>query len=249
MERPSPEPGRDSSSRSPRCTAAARAAGSRPGPSSSMRTKKNGRPPAPRWASRSADTCDLSARPLAGVVEQIADEVGEVLRLAAKAQAVEVADRKFEPAFVVDLVKSARQRFDDRLQLRRGAGGRRARRRASAVEVEADLAGHHARLLVHFFGKRRTAGFRLVDQHAERRFQRMREVADLGAGAFDDFTVGVEQQVDLGGERRDVLGKLAHDPYRFAAADRRQPLAQRAQRPQSEPHRQRRRADQRHRRG
>ena len=53
----------------------------------------------------------------------------------------------------------------------------------------------------------------------------MREIADLGAGALDDFAIGVEQQIDLGGERRDVLREFAADALGLAAADRRQALA------------------------
>ena len=75
----------------------------------------------------------------------------------------------------------------------------------------------------------------------------MGEIADLRAGALDDVAIGVEQQIDLAGQRRDVLGKIAADALGLAAADRGDALAQHAQRPQPEAHRQRGRAEQRHR--
>ncbi len=80
-----------------------------------------------------------------------------------------------------------------------------ARRRARAIEIEAHLPAHHVCLLAHLFGERRTAGVGFVDDDAERRLQRMGEIADLRARALDDLAIGVEQQIDLGGERRDVL--------------------------------------------
>ena len=60
----------------------------------------------------------------------------------------------------------------------------------------------------------------------------MREIADLGARALDDLAVGVEQQVELRGERGDVLGnspamrsasprRIAVDPRRSARSGRR----------------------------
>ena len=75
----------------------------------------------------------------------------------------------------------------------------------------------------------------------------MGEIADLGARALDHGAIGLEQQIDLGGERRDVLREVAADALGLAAADRRQALLQHAQRPEAETHRQRGRAEQRHR--
>ena len=60
-----------------------------------------------------------------------------------------------------------------------------------------------------FSASRGLPDFGFVDDHAERRLQRMGEIADLGARALDDLAIGVEQQIDLGGERRDVLRKFA----------------------------------------
>ena len=73
----------------------------------------------------------------------------------------------------------------------------------------------------------------------------MREVADLGPGALDDLAIGVQQQIDLGGERSDVLRKLPADALGLAATDRRDAFLQDPQRPQPEPDRERRRPEQR----
>ena len=49
----------------------------------------------------------------------------------------------------------------------------------------------------------------------------MGEIADLGARALDDLAVGVDQLIDLGRQRGDVLRKFAGDMFGLAAADRR----------------------------
>ena len=188
------------------------------------------------------------ARPLAGVVEQVADQVGEVLRFAAKAQAVGRSTRR-RARVRVDLVEGARRALDDRLHLRRGAGRSGARRRAGAVEVEADLAAHHAGLLAHFFGERRAARIRLVDRTLSGVFSACARLPTWVRARSTTSRLASSSRLTSAASGATSCGKLARDPHRFAAADRRQPLAQRAQRPQSEPHRQRGRADQRHREG
>ena len=75
---------------------------------------------------------------------------------------------------------------------------------------------------------------RLVDDDAERRLQRVREVADLGAGALDDLLVGFEQGVELLLQRLDLGGQLAVEPGGLARADRRQALLHLVQRKQAE---------------
>ncbi len=65
------------------------------------------------------------------------------------------------------------------------------------------------------------AGCRLVDHDRERRFERMREIADMGARALDDFAVGVDQRVGLARQRRDLDREFAFSrsarPERMAA--------------------------------
>src|ERR1700678_4316147 len=63
---------------------------------------------------------DASARPFARIVEQVADEVREILRLAAKAKAVRSGNRKIETAVAIDLLERPDQFVDDRANL----GGR-----------------------------------------------------------------------------------------------------------------------------
>ena len=80
---------------------------------------------------------------------------------------------------------------------------------------------------------------RLVDEHTERRLQRMGEIADLCAGTFENFAVGGDQQVELAGERRQILGEMPFDALALAPADGRDLFAQIAQGAQAKAHLQR----------
>ena len=81
---------------------------------------------------------------------------------------------------------------------------------------------------------------RLVDDDGERRLQRMREIADMGARPLDDLAIGVDQRVDLARQRRDLDGKFALQALGAAGADRRQALRNPRERSQAEAHLQRR---------
>ena len=88
IERPRPEPGFDSSSRWPRLDgrgAVARRA--RPGPSSSMVTRKNGRAVAASLERGTDPDRDLAPRPFPGIVDEVADHLLEILTLAEEADA------------------------------------------------------------------------------------------------------------------------------------------------------------------
>ena len=74
----------------------------------------------------------------------------------------------------------------------------------------------------------------------------MGEIAHLRAGALQDLPVGVEQEVQLACERRDVARIFAGDPLRLAAADGAQCAAQIGERAQAETDLQQRREAQRH---
>ena len=63
----------------------------------------------------------------------------------------------------------------------------------------------------------------------------MREVADLRSGPVENFPVGVEQQVEVGGERRDVPRIFAHHPVGLPSPDRAKRAAQIGERPEAEP--------------
>jgi hypothetical protein len=62
----------------------------------------------------------------------------------------------------------------------------------------------------------------------------MGEIAHLRPGAFQDLAVGIEEKVQLAGERGDVPGILARDPLRLAPPDRPERAAEIGERPQAE---------------
>ena len=67
----------------------------------------------------------------------------------------------------------------------------------------------------------------------------MGEIADLGARALDDLAVGVDQLIDFGRQRSDVLRKFACDMFGLAAADGGHAFPQDPQRAQAESNRKR----------
>ncbi len=82
------------------------------------------------------------------------------------------------------------------------------------------LISHDRDLLAHFFGGGIVAAGRFIEQNRKRRFQRVREIADMRARAIDDFAVRIQQRVDFARERRDFVGKfpssLSARPERIA---------------------------------
>ena len=163
-------------------------------------------------------------RPFAGVVEQIADHFLEVLALAEKAQTRIGAAGKDHALVAVDFAEGAQQGLDRRRNLRRGAERAAARRRPRPVEIKGDLVAHDLRLLLNFLGERPRRGVGLVDDDAERRLQRMGEIADLRARAFENVAIGADQQIELFGERRDFarVGAMmrSRSPRRIDASSR-----------------------------
>ena len=84
-----------------------------------------------------------------------------------------------------------------------------ARREPRALEMPRHLVAHDVGLLAHLRGKRIVAArHRFIDHHRKRRLQRMREIADMGARALDDFAVGVDQRIGLARERRDLVREI-----------------------------------------
>ena len=69
----------------------------------------------------------------------------------------------------------------------------------------------------------------------------MREIADMGARPVDDLAVGLDQRIELLLERPDLVGQLAIEPLRVARADRREVVADGAERREPEPHLEQRR--------
>ena len=89
-----------------------------------------------------------------------------------------------------------------------------------ALQMMGDLIAHHIGLLQNLHREGIGAMRRgLVDDHRKRRLDGVGEVSDMGAGAFDDFLVGVDQRVRLTRERRDLDGKLALEPFGTARTD------------------------------
>ena len=201
--RPRPEPGTRSSSRRPRCMTSLRRSGGRPGPSSSTTTIR-------RSSTASAAATDAPARPFAGVVEQVAEHLLEVLAGAAEGELGRAGDLDRELAGGIDARRACAagrpapaqprcaRRSPRRSPWRARAtdGGRPAgasARSGAAVSVASAAVA--------------TAG--LVGQHRDRRLQAVRQIADMGARPLDHRLVVVEQRVELVGERPDLLGIVA----------------------------------------
>ena len=64
----------------------------------------------------------------------------------------------------------------------------------------------------------------------------MREIADMGARALDDFLVGVDQRIGLARERRDLVGELPGQPLGAAGADGGEAVGDALERGEAEAH-------------
>ena len=64
----------------------------------------------------------------------------------------------------------------------------------------------------------------------------MREIADMGAGALDDFAVGIEQRIGLARQRCDLDREIAFEPLGLPGADRGELLGDALERSQAELH-------------
>jgi hypothetical protein len=99
---------------------------------------------------------------------------------------------------------------------------RRSASIAGATSVTVAMMVRRAAIrLLENFCRERIGGVRgsLVDDDRQRRLDGVREIADMGPGALDDFAVGVEQRVGLARQRRDFDGKFALQPFGAAGAD------------------------------
>ena len=98
-----------------------------------------------------------------------------------------------------------------------------------------DLVAHDVGLFLHLLRQRIVgARRRLVHDDRERRLQRMREIADMGAGALDDFAIGIEQRIGFARQRRDLDREIAFQTLGIAGADRRKLFGDTLERQQSE---------------
>ena len=64
----------------------------------------------------------------------------------------------------------------------------------------------------------------------------MREIADMGARALDNFLVGVDQRIGLARKRRDLFGKLPGQPLGGAGADGGETVGDALERRETKPH-------------
>ena len=101
-------------------------------------------------------------------------------------------DVEGQALLAVQLLEGADEPLDDWLHLRRRAKGPGAGGGARAVEIERHLPAHDLGLFAHLLRQARALRIGFVHQHAERRLERMGEIADLGARALDDLAVGVD---------------------------------------------------------
>ena len=91
----------------------------------------------------------------ARVVEQVADQIGQILRFAPEPEAGLQRDVEGQDLIAVQLLESADEPLDDRLHLRRRAEGSGPGGGARAVEIERDLPAHDLGLFTHLFGQGR----------------------------------------------------------------------------------------------
>src|SRR5262249_32727913 len=104
-------------------------------------------------------------RPLAGIVDKIADHFLEVLLLAAKAGALGRVDVDGDTAMVVNLFHRACQRRHHWVHIGDGADRRDARGEPRALEMARDLVAHDFGLLAHLQGERIIAMTRGLVHH------------------------------------------------------------------------------------
>ena len=77
---------------------------------------------------------------------------------------------------------------------------------------------------------------RIVGQDGQRRLQSVGQIRGVRPGPLDRRILRVQQAVDLGGKRLNLVGKVCPEPRRGAGADRCEPAADRIERPQADPH-------------
>ncbi len=169
-------------------------------------------------------------RPLAGVVEQVAQHLVEVLALAANDVLRRDIEANREPALGVQALERAHQPFG-RSRDRAADGGVGARAGGARLgQVVLDLAPHPLDLL---FDRRRELGLPrlprplgLLREDGERRLEAVREIPRLRARSRHALLALGEQRVQVLDERLDLRRILAFDPGLPAVAQCRHPRAQ-----------------------
>ena len=153
---------------------------------------------------------DLGRRPFAGVVDEVANDLLEILALAAKFGVWIGLQLNGDTAVAVDLFHGPPQRLDRGCDLGDGADDGDAGCDARPLQMMRHLVAHHVGLFQHL-GRKWIGGVcgSLVEDHRQRRLDGVGEIADMGARALDDFAVGVDQRIGLARQRRNFNGKLA----------------------------------------
>ncbi len=148
MERPSPEPGLVSSSRGRGWSPPRSAPSVRPGPVV-VDADDRGLPgsSSPFGGAVAGADRDLGLRPFAGIVDQIADDLLEVLLLALEAGAIGHVADQLDAALAVEAAHHPDQPVDHRLDLGDDADDIGLGGDAGAVEIVVDLPAHQFGLL------------------------------------------------------------------------------------------------------
>ena len=120
----------------------------------------------------------------------------------------------------VDADERAADGVDDAADIGDGAQALGAGGATGPVEIETDLVAHDVGLLLDLVGEPALVTGGLVVEDAQGSLQGVGEVADLGAGALDDLGVGLDHEIELAGDRLDLLGIVAADAVAVALADR-----------------------------
>ena len=155
--------------------------------------------------------------------------------LATEAGALGRVDVDGDTAMVVNLFHRACERRYHRTHIGDGTDRGDARGEPRALEMARDLVAHDLGLLAHLQGERiaaMTCG--LVHHDRDRRLQCMCEVADMGARACHDFTIGVDERIGFARKRRDLDREGAFEPFRRTRADGGEALGDTFERRQAE---------------
>ena len=224
IARPSPVPGLVSSSRRPRFSASRALSSGMPGPSSSMAMRNIA-----CASSRAATASDMTTarrRPFhrrfrADCRRSPRDpRVRRQRRSSRRRQRQSIVDCRVE--LVHHPHHAAPAAAPPACGRRRCRAARRCGRAADSARAGCCMAAAWSAISSPLVAAERP---RLVEQHGERRLQRMRQVADLRARALDDAPVVLDQRVGLVGQRLDLGGKAAVEPLRRALAHLRQRVA------------------------
>ena len=89
-------------------------------------------------------------------------------------------------------------------------------KRECAVEMMRDLGMHDLGLLHDLVGEWTLMAACFIRDHAQRGFERVREIADVGARPVDDLAVRLDQRVKLALQRPDLIGNFSLERFRLA---------------------------------